>query len=57
MKKTHKCGCDDPGYCIIEKSSTRVICGVKGIVDYFNVKIIDKKVICVSCESTIYAKK
>lgn len=57
MKKTHKCTCTDPGYCVIDKVNGHKVCGINGVQDYFNVKIIDKKVICVSCENIIYEKK
>lgn len=57
MSKIYKCICDDGGVCVVDNSSTKLLCGIKGVLDIYNVKIIDKKVICNNCNGVVYENK
>jgi len=57
MKLTHKCKCKTPAWIIIDSDNNNVLCGVIGIIDMYDVRIIDKKVICNQCKRVIYKEK
>ncbi len=53
----YNCKCPDPGNCVISAGTTAKYCGITGLADFKNVKIIKGKVICVNCEETIYKEE
>lgn len=53
----HECtnsGCKSKGMIEKDLNSTVVTCGVVGISSAKNIRVIDGKVFCATCSSTIY---
>lgn len=57
MTKTYKCNCQDPASVTIDDTSNDKFCKVFGIEDSYNIKIVDKKVRCITCDTIIYKEK
>jgi len=55
MKKI-KCDCEDPGSITIDKDS-EIYAGIKGLLELDNIKINNKKIICLGCGKIIYKEK
>jgi len=55
MIDKYKCNCTNPGSCEIDvDKQNRLTCGVVGLVDIQNVRLIDGVVECASCRMAIY---
>ena len=54
MKKQYKCTCSDPATITIDTNDNSKLCGVFGVVDSYDIKIVNKKVRCNSCDTIIY---
>ncbi len=55
--KTYKCNCHDKATVTIDINSNSKLCNVFGIEDSYNIKIVDKKVRCNTCDTIIYTEK
>ena len=56
-KKTYKCDCDEAGYIKIDPSLSSLTCGIIGLIDSDNCRIIKGKAYCHNCGDIIYEEK
>lgn len=55
MINKYECTCSNSGMCVIDPDKqTMMTCGVVGIVDLQNARIVNGVVECVSCKCKIY---
>jgi hypothetical protein len=61
MKKCETCEkttkIENYSYIIIDTENNTITCGVKGIVEGNNIRILNNKVVCAKCEQILYINK
>ena len=54
----YECTCVVPGKCVIDpEQSTLLTCGVIGLSDIANARVIDGVVMCANCDAVIYKER